>query len=220
MKRIVGFMLILGLIAGSLAAPAMAKKKKPRKAAAVQVDQKFFVRQDDCASDADNPRLSIVDGPDGGSGCGNLAYGAPNEVIGTVDVPITSVFPAADGVPFVLDGSKDISVSLTYDGFHGTGDNPVALGAGIHQVDIALTGTANGSAVEVGTGSETFTATPGTDQYTVTFSIKPGAELDKANFETLELTTAVRGPGAFASFLEMDDPASFVSVPVWATPTK
>ena len=41
MKRIIGFALILGLIAGSLAAPAMAKKKKkPRKPVVTQVDQK------------------------------------------------------------------------------------------------------------------------------------------------------------------------------------
>jgi hypothetical protein len=220
MKRIVGFMLILGLIAGSLAAPAMAKKKKPRKPAAVQVDQKFFLRRDDCGGDADNPHLSVVDAPDAGNGCGNYAYGAPNEVIGNVDVPFAEVFPTTDGVPFVLDGSKEIKGSLTYDGLHGKAENPVALGAGVHHIDIVLTGTVGGTSTEVGTASGEFTATPGTDQYTVDFSIKPESSLDKASFSSLELSLTVRGPGTMASFLEMDDPASFITVPVWGTATK
>lgn len=220
MKRIIGFTLILGLIAGSLAAPAMAKKKKPRKPAAVQVDQKFFVRRDDCAGDADNPHLSITDGPDGGNGCGGTVDGLPNEVIGQVDVPATETFPATDGVPFVLDASKDITGSLTYDAFHGDSTNPVGLGAGVHDVEILLTGTAAGSSVEVGTASGTYTATPGTDQYTVTFTIKPDAALDKASFETLELTTTVHGAGFFAQFLELDDPASFVTIPTWGAAKK
>lgn len=219
MKRAIVLALVVGLVAGSLAAPAVAKKKKKgKKPALVQVDRKFFVRRDDCAGDADNPHLSIVDEADGGNGCGNLAYGAPNEVIGNLDAPFAEAYPATDGVPFVLDASKDISGSLTYDGFHGTSDNPVALGAGIHQIDVVLSGTTGGAPTELGTASETFTATPGTDQYTVDFSFKPDAALDKASFEGLELSIVVRGPGAMASFLEMDDPASFITVPVWAAP--
>src|SRR5688572_17439629 len=63
--RVVIAGLILSLVAGAFAAPAVAAKKKKKKPAVVQVDQKYYMRRDACGSDTgDNTRLSILDGAD------------------------------------------------------------------------------------------------------------------------------------------------------------
>lgn len=220
MKKTIVFALVLGLVAGSLAAPALAKKKKGKKPALVQVDEKLFLRRDDCGGDADNPHLSVTDAPDGnGNGCGSALAGAGNEVANQAgeseDLGTTDAWPATDGVPFVLDGTKDISGSITVDTYHGVAENPVPLGVGQSTLDVVLSGTVAGADTELGTATATFQSTPAADQYTVTFTIKANPALDKASVTGLTLTTSLHGPAVLSGFYELDDPASFVTIPTW-----
>lgn len=79
----------------------------------------FFLRRDDCGG-SDNPHLSTVAGGDAGDGCGSLLDGVPNEVLttnellGTYDDAKTD-FPAADGVPTILDAGS-VTGTLRFEG--------------------------------------------------------------------------------------------------------
>jgi hypothetical protein len=224
MKRIVGFMLILGLIAGSLAAPAMAKKKKkPRKPAITQVDQKFFLRRDDCAADDDNTHLSIVDGPD--AGCWLSDAGVLYDVIGQVftaageDADLSEPYPATDGVPFVLDASKPITGEIYLYGGDCLQDpacSPVGISAGNAVFEVRVFATIDGEEKELGKFTDTFTTTPGSD-HTSTINIPVDSALNGKQVTDFRITAYHGGQAYGPGGISYDDPASFITVPTLVT---
>lgn len=214
MKKLIALVMVGGMLAGGMSV-ADAKKKKPRKIVKeVPTNVDFFVRMDDCGGDADNPRLSIEDGTDGGSGCGNTGMGIFNEaLIAIEDTPAAQIFPAVDGVPFTLDASKDVAGQLNLQSFQGDAANPAGVSAGQTKVDITLTGNVGGASQLIGTASEEYVVTPDKTSYLVEFTIDADDALNKKKFTSLELTVTQRGVSVLHGFIGMDDPASFLTLP-------
>src|SRR3712207_4582008 len=105
MKKVV-IGILVAVLAGSLVGPAGAAKKKKKPKAPVPVETQFFMRRDDCATDTDNPHLSLTDSADDVE-CGSsdqMLVDAYNET-GLVDTSI--LHPAVDGLPLALDVTRD-----------------------------------------------------------------------------------------------------------------
>jgi hypothetical protein len=159
----------------------------------VAADRTFYLRRDDCGG-SDNPHLSIVQGSDGGDGCGNL-------IGGVSAAPET--YAAVDGVPFTLDTSRKAHITVVTGSFSGAG------GVGNQSVTAKLFG---GSGL-LGQGSQTILVTPGTDQYTYGFDITLADQSDPVTDLSLELTIT----GGFGhGFVQMNG-ASFLDVPIMDT---
>ena len=78
---------------------------------------KFYLRRDGCGSSNDNPHLSVISGTDAGDGCGSTL-----DMTGVTsqDTSLyTTSFPAADGVPLILDTSQKITGVLDFQPFVG-----------------------------------------------------------------------------------------------------
>lgn len=227
MKRLIAVVVLGGLLGGIGFAPATAKKKpKPkRKPKIVAKDVNYYLRRADCGGDDDAISLSIVDGPDGGSGCGSAFAGAPNELlIQSGDSPSSYIWPAVDGIPLTLNTAKDVTGEITVQSFSGSPTLPAPpyTSAGQATLVVNLTGTAAGESEPkaIGTASNTYIVTPDTGSYTTEFTITPDKALEKAVFTELQLETYVRGATALHGFFELDDPASFITIPTWAKKKK
>lgn len=215
MKKTLIVMLILGLVAGSLAAPAAAKKKKKKKAAPVAVDQKFFLRDADGCETSQN-QLSLTDGPD--SACWYADTSAFYDVVVEAGLltpaDLGQTWTSVDGTPFKLDATKPItgeistsSGSCIIDG----GCAPVGVGAGQAALDIVITATIGGEPKELGTFAETFVVTPGTT-YTSKFEIPVDAALAGLEVESLSVLTYLHGAAVGHGIVELETPASFVTI--------
>lgn len=224
MKKLVVVGLILGLIAGSLVAPAAAAKKKKKKkppvvvVAPVPTDVNFYLHRDKCVDSNDATTLSTSDDADEGDGCGAVESGLITEALTTAGQdPSGSVdrvtWEATDGVPFVFDATKDVRGEITMASFKGLSENPLGLGAGQTKLHIVVSGSVDGATKTIGEATAEYLVTPDKSSYTVTFTIKPDAALDQVTFTALELTTTVRGASVLNGFYSLDDPASFVTVP-------
>lgn len=225
MKKIVILGLILGLVAGSMSAPAAAAKKKKKKPVVpVQTDVSYFLHRNTCGEAGDVTSMSTVDEEDGGDGCGALEAGAlteayltsgqtpPSTPAGSTG-PDTVVWPATDGIPLVLDATKDVRGEITLQSFRGVTENPTGVSAGQSKLIIVLTGTVDGAVKKIGEATAEYLVTPDKHTYTVAFTMKPDAALDKATLTTLELNTTLRGTSVLNGFYSLEDPASFITVP-------
>ena len=218
MKRIVAIALVGGLIGGLAYAPAVAKKKPKPKVKIVAEDVKYFMHRNSCGTSDDIDdvwSLSTADGPDAATGCGSAYSGIPNEAAITADgAPLSSyVWVATDGVPFTLNATKDITGEIT---LHSSGiadGAPMSGGAGQTTLEVTLTGTAGGEAKTLGTAESTYQVTPDKSTYTSQLTMTPAADLNKLSFTSLELTTTVRGASINHGYFELDNPASFFSIP-------
>ena len=224
MKKTIVIALIAALIGSAFAmAPAAAKKKKKKKkkVAIVQVDQKFFLRRDACGTDADNTRLSLQDGAD--AGCWFVDSGIAYEAIyqaAANGAPLTSdplwePYPAADGVPLVLDAAKPLTGEVTFYGGSCVVDpacSPAGLAAGQATVRIRAIATIAGEDKELGTFEESFAITPGST-HTSEIEMEMDPSLQGVTLEGVRIEIfkggAAYGPGG----VEYDDPASFVTIP-------
>ena len=209
MKRPAVWGLAAALVLGSLTAPAVAKRKKPKPVVPVSVDQKLFLRQDSDSCQTPHTFLSAADGPD--LTCFYQDAGAPYEVANLVEPIKTAVWPVEGSpVPFVFDTAKKVTGEITVPGAD-VGAGPVS--AGQARLDVALVAGIAGETKEIGAVSETWTTVPG-DVHVVTleFSIDPG--LAGRQVITLQLETPLRGAAVGPHTIELDDPASFVVVPI------
>lgn len=239
MKKTLVAGIVVALVAGCLLAPATAaKKKKPKKpkppvvVEPVQTDVTYFLRRSDCTGDAAETTLSIVDGPDEeGDECGALESGIATEAMltagqdppavgtpaGDVDAgPDRVVWTAEDGVPFVLDATKEIAGTIHTTSFCCDAEQAQAgVSAGSAKLNVLLTGTVDGAAKPIGETTVEFTLTPATYTYAIDFKIKADAALDKASFTSLELTLTNRGVSYLNGFYSVDDPASSFTIGTW-----
>lgn len=215
--------LAMGLVVGSLGvAEAAKKKKKPKPVPApVAVDQTFYMRRDACtgagADSADNARLSLEDGVDEGNLCGWGESGLLNEAVinsGQLDA-VADVWPVADGLPLTVDATKPISGKLQMvSSFLGAApDN--GLAGGNVEIVIDFTGVSGGEDVVLGTATAEYQVTPASSRYEVPFEIKLDGALDKKSFESLVMTTTIRGANFGHGLYELDQPASTVVIPSW-----
>ena len=126
----------------------------------------FYLRRTACAADK---RLSTVLGPETTSCADNNSDTPANEVTRTA-----AIWEAADGVPFTLDASREITGQMVLSSFQ----EPNHAGAGQTIIEIALSGTTGGSQVSLGSTSMEYVALPG-QAYTSTWSITPPGTADR-----------------------------------------
>lgn len=216
-KKLVVVGLVAGLIVGSLGVSAEAKKKKKKKPVPTPVN--FYLQrvpEGSCAEEA-SFSLSVEPGEDNGA-CGDLLFGAPTEIghqAGDDQFFTTPYrFPAADGVPFVLDATKPLTGTIAvYSTTQAQGvPFPGPAGAGQTTLEVLVTGTSNGEAVEIGNAEVTYDVTPNSHPDPVSFEITLDETLNKATFTTLELTLWNRGTSVFHGHYGTGE-QSFITVP-------
>ncbi|MDQ3981695.1 MAG: hypothetical protein M3271_03330 [Actinomycetota bacterium] len=215
MKKLLTAALIGGLIAGSLVAPAAAaKKKKPKPKPLVPAELTYFLHWDDDGSGGCGgmKHMNLTDGEDPGHGCGPTQQPAQEVYIASGAQPkIEAAWTATAGTPFVLDATRKVTGEIVVQ---------TDIAAPLAALEITLTGESGGELKELGTyTSDNFTLpssfVTGQPQV-VEFEIAPPGELQGLKFDSLTLTTAVRNVAVTFTYIGLDDPASFVKVPVLA----
>lgn len=198
MRRTTTLLVLVGLLAGTAAIPARAKRPKaPR-------DRTFYVvggaDRFECALSAD-PKLA-----DPTRGCTN---DTDSPVLGAAPTWI----PALDGLPLSLDVTRPIHGKVRVDSRHLIGDF-FPLGAGQAQLRVTVVGVVAGEEVTVGNfTSEPYTVTPAETEHWVEFRIEPAAALEGAELADLSLGLEVLGPTAFHNFFSADGQSS-MTVPL------
>jgi hypothetical protein len=209
MKKALALFLALGLLAGLMVGPAAgAKKKKKKKAKLVQAELTLYMRwDDDGAGGCGGPKyLSTEDGEDPANGCSFVAQGAQEVVIAATGERLANDWPATEGVPFKLDASRPLSGSFAIRGHAGARA----------WLEVAITGTAKDSLQDLAVGESEQYTMPTSSQLGPTviemeFELDKG--LDKLDFTTLNLNTAIRGVHA-TGYIDLEAP-SFITIPVW-----
>jgi hypothetical protein len=213
MKKTLIVALAACLVGSAFVAPAVAKKKK-KKPAAVQVDQKFFLRDTDGCDSGEN-LLSVTDGPD--SGCWYVDSGPLYDaIVGAgllTPADLGQTWSAMDGVPVTLDATKPITGEISTSS--GTcvvdgGCSPAQLGGGVAILDVWV--FADGE--EIGTFSETFPVTPA-GSHTSAIEIKLDPSLDKVKVNEISVLTYLHGAAVGHGVIELENPASFITLPTW-----
>lgn len=212
MRRFLVVALVMGLLGGSMIGPVEAKKKK-KKAAPVAVTYWFHNESGACTDDAAFV-MRLTEATEG-SNCGNLGYGAPWPVTSAAGVSTPYTYYAIEGVPFVLDASQKIIGKIQVSSRSVAAGVPVYLGAGqATTVGVLSGGTADG-AQELGSFESTYAVTPAGGVYEVAFEIEPPKELDKAVFDSLQISLHTEGPVVNHGYYRTVDPASSITVPTW-----
>lgn len=173
-------------------------------AATAETATRHYPRRDGCTTDADNPHLTQVDGPDGGTGCGFIpgasAYGKILDVrhdfpLVDAEVPVTladgtvsgTVFASAEGPSPVAQLRMELSTVL--------GATPTTIGSESVQ------------ATALGFPLEDFVAFPFSFPVDTTIA---GTELDDLTFSIVW----EEAQGAVFISLDGEDSTSFVDIPL------
>lgn len=211
MKKVLVAVLVGGLVAGALVAPAAAKKKKKPKAP-VPAELTYFLHWDDDGAGgcAGAKHMNLEDTEDPGHGCGPTQQPAQEAYIATGAQPkIEAAWPASVGTPFVLDASRKITGEIVVQ---------TDIGAPLAALEVTITGQSGGEMKEIGTFTSADFTLPSTfvtgDPEIVAFEIAPPGELQGLSFDSFTVTTAVRKAAATFTYIGLDDPSSFVKVPV------
>lgn len=199
MKRFFVLALSASLLVGVLGV-AEAKKKKPKKAAATQVQ--FFLRSDaDCLA----PFLSITDAEDPDCIYGDGGFNDLYTETGLLDT--TNHYVASDGLPLKLDVGRHVTGIIGLRGWNGSGVGPA-------EIDIKLIGTIAGEEVELATYSEAYTAGP-QETKTITLDLAIDPKFTGAILEGLKLDVYSHGMTAGGRGVEHDEPVSSITIPAF-----
>lgn len=210
MRKTLVATIVLGLIAGSLAAPATAKKKKPKTPAPVATPMTLWFHATECA---DGNYLLMLKEATEGRNCGSAFYGAPYPVASAAGQSAPRTFNAGEGVPFVLDASQKIVATVQVSAYASAQGG----GSGVGQTTLVGTfaGQVGGETKELGTVEQTYMVTPAQGVYEVKLELQPPAEFDKAQFTSFSLTLHNKGTSLAHGFYRTTNPASFVVIPTW-----
>jgi hypothetical protein len=163
----------------------------------------FYLRRDGCGTSNDNPHLSLTFGADAGDGCG-LIVNAVGPV-GDVDQAAFIDFPASDGMPLSLDGTRAIDGQISLTGAQ----------VGLAEVDVMLSALINGQAVTIGTGNGSAVLDPTGSTTPVPFTIPASSSLDGADVQALDLRVHLHGPNVYSGFISLNG-QSWVDIPSYA----
>lgn len=161
---------------------------------------RFFLRRDGCGTTNDNPHLSVTSGTDAGDGCGLVINQVG--VVGDVDQSAFIDFPASDGMPLALDGTKPISGQIALTGAQ----------VGIAEVDVTLAALVGGQAVTIGSTTGSAVLDPTGNDTPVPFTIQPNLSLDGSDVQALDLRVQIHGPNVLSGFVSLNG-ASYVDMP-------
>lgn len=160
----------------------------------------FYLRRDGCGTSNDNPHLSLTSGTDAGDGCG-LIVNAVGPA-GDVDQAAFIDFPASDGMPLSLDGTREIDGQISLTGAQ----------VGLAQVDVTLAALVDGQAVTIGSGSGSAVLDPTGSSTPVPFTIPASTSLDGADLQALDLRVHIHGPNVYSGFISLSG-QSWVDMP-------
>ena len=165
----------------------------------------FYLHRDGCGTTSDNPHMSTVNGTDAGDGCGLIINGATG-LGGDADQATFVDFPATDGTPLALDGTRSI-------------DGVIALTGGqigLAEVDVDASALVGGQAVELGsTTASVLMDDPTATNTPVPFSIPANSSLDGSDIQAIDLRVHIHGPNVYSGFMALSG-ASYVKVPSYA----
>jgi hypothetical protein len=161
---------------------------------------RFFLRRDGCGTSNDNPHLSITNGTDAGDGCGLIVdqVGAA----GDADQGSFIDFPASDGMPVSLDGTKAIQGQIALTGAQ----------VGLAEVDVTLAAIVGGQPVTIGSATGSAVLDPTGNDTPVPFTIQPNVSLDGSDVQALDLRVHIHGPNVYSGFISLSG-ASYVDLP-------
>jgi hypothetical protein len=161
---------------------------------------RLYLRRDGCGTSNDNPHLSVTTGTDAGDGCGLIL----NQVGPVGDVTQSSFidFPASDGMPLSLDGTKAIQGVIALTGAQ----------VGLAEVDVTLAAIVGGQPVTIGTATGSAVLDPTGNDTPVPFTIQPNVSLDGSDVQALDLRVQIHGPNVYSGFVSLNG-ASYVDLP-------
>ena len=223
-KQIVALALVGGLIFGSVGVAEAAKKKKKKKKkkppvvkiVPTPVQFNFHrVKDGPCAEDA-SFSLSIKPHVDNGA-CGNLAFGAPMEVLipAGQDGGFEYIYAASDGVPFVLDATKEVVGKI---GVRTIPTQGQFVGGGQTTLEFFVNATIDGTDKLLGTVSKTYLHLPGTAETVVDYNFKLDAALDKKTVTALSISLRNRGASLLHGYYSTA--TSYITMPTLVTQKK
>jgi hypothetical protein len=211
MRKLIALAVALGLVGGFVGAmSAQAKVRLVAKSA------KFYLRDDDgCDGEG---YLSKKDGTD--TGCWQLDSFLNEPIINQAALLeedlIAQHFVARDGVPLVLNSKKNLTGQITtYSGACIDSTipcSPVGVGAGQASIDVAIKAFVAGGEKVLGEKSETFAIAP-SQTHTMELDFDIPDSLNKKKVTSLQVVVYPHGVAAFHSGVELEDPASTITVP-------
>ncbi len=216
MRRLLALGLLAGMVVGYLSAGEAGA------AAQAAGKSKFFLRDTD-GCDAAN-FLSRKDGED--SGCWWVDRGPLYDGIAATGLlsedELSEIWTASDGLPFKLNATKPLTGSIsTTSGscYAGLVDDsapcsPEQIGAGRATLKVKVAGMTAGEEILLGTHTEDFVVAPASS-HTSTMSLELDEALNKKKFTGLKVTTYLAGAAVGHGIIELEDPASFITVPTW-----
>ncbi|MGH2935301.1 MAG: hypothetical protein ACRDL2_12430 [Gaiellaceae bacterium] len=154
---------------------------------------RFYLRRDGCGTANDNPHLSVTSGTDAGDGCGLILNGVTG-LGGDVDQSAFVDFPASDGTPLSLDGTKAVQGQVALTGAQ----------VGLAEVDVTLAALVGGQPVTIGTATGSAVLDPTGNDTPVPFTIQPNTSLDGADVQALDLRVRIHGPNVYSGFVSLD----------------
>ncbi len=154
----------------------------------VASESAFFLRGTGCGA-TQNFWLSSTSGEDEYDGCGVIGGLPVQEVIHQVDGPSPDTFQAQDGVPVILDASRDVTGQIRAESWFGD----AVPGVGQIKVDVELSGsTSKGQFVVIGSHSSEVLNT-GAGGTNVPFTIDVPDLSDKVQLSDLTFTVEIHG---------------------------
>jgi hypothetical protein len=201
MRRHVALILVVGLVFGAIAGPALAKKKKKKKP--VPVDLTYFIvwNGEGCALSQTTDQASTEDA------CADPFAGMMGDALGTGPF----LMPALEGLPLTLDAAKPIKGKISAQSFYLVGAGPDVMGIGQAQLEVKLSGTSGGEEVVIGElTTEPYTVTPASADYVVEFEIQPAPELAGKVFDDLTLSLELTGNQMFHGVLPADGTSTLI----------
>ena len=173
-------------------------------AAATPGSTTFYLRRDGCGTSNDNPHLSVASGTDGGDGCG-LLFNAVTGLGGDADQGAFVDFPASDGMPLALDGTRAIDGVISLTGAQ----------VGVATVDVTLEALVGGNAVTIGSTSSSAILDPTGADTPIPFTVAANGSLDGSDVQALDLRVLVHGPNVYSGFISLNG-HSYVDLPSYA----
>jgi hypothetical protein len=211
LKKLVALALVGGMLAGGVTSAEGAKRKKKKIVKFVPGESTFYISHtpESTCGTAGAVFLSTT-ATQGASSCGHLFYGAIREVLiragqeGALDAlglsPKPTTYPATDGVPFLIDASKEIKGQVVVKSRSASAQGQaVAAGVGQSELVVSLTGTAEGEPVTIAETTVQYLVQPNSTP-TVEFTLQPDEALTKTQFSSLELTLSNRGASVAHGF--------------------
>lgn len=166
-------------------------------------EDEFFLRYEGCG-EGEDPYLSRFAGSDSGAGCGYLGGAPVVEVFHQLGDTVALQFDARDGLPVILDGTRNLTGSITIEGWSG-------LTQGIGQVVLEgdFTAMTSDGFKSLGSFSQE-TVVTGSAPATFELDVDIPDVVSELTATSLDLSLVVRGASIDSGVVAVEGASSFV----------